>query len=276
MRLVTFRTEFGTRAGRLDGDQVTPLEAPDVGALLATPGWRDRVLAGEEPPRPLDILDLAPVVPRPSKIICVGHNYRGHIEEMGAKVPEHPTLFAKYGRALIGPVDDIVLPRGSDAVDWEAELAVVVGRPIRHADAEEAQGAIAGFTVANDISVRDWQRRTPQWLQGKTFESTTPLGPALVTPDEVGGGDALALRCEVDGEVVQSASSADLVFPPAVLLAYISEILTLDPGDVILTGTPAGVGAARTPPAFLAPGQVVRTVVDGVGELRNTTVKEES
>jgi acylpyruvate hydrolase len=275
MRLVTFRTEFGTRAGRLDDDQVTPLEAPDVGALLATTGWRERALAAEEPPRPLDILDLAPVVPRPAKIICIGQNYRGHIEEMGGEVPEHPTLFAKYARALIGARDDIVLPRVSDSVDWEVELAVVVGKPIRHVEAEEAQGAIAGFTVANDISVRDWQRRTPQWLQGKTFEATTPLGPALVTPDEVDGGTELAIRCEVDGRTVQESTTAEMVFPPAQLLSYISTILTLEPGDVILTGTPGGVGAGRDPQEFLAPGQVVRSVVDGLGECSNATVKEE-
>jgi acylpyruvate hydrolase len=275
MRLVTFRTEFGTRAGRLDGDQVTPLEAPDVGALLAADRWRERALAAEEPPRPLEILDLAPVVPRPPKIVCVGVNYRSHAEEKGQEPPEYPTLFAKFARALVGPRDDIVLPRVSESADWEVELAVVVGSTLRHGDEGEAMEAIAGFTVANDVSVRDYQRRTTQFLQGKTFEATTPLGPALVTPDEVDGAADLAIRCELDGTVVQEARTSDLIFSPAQILSYLSSVVTLEPGDVVLTGTPGGVGEARDPQEWLAPGQVLRLVIDGVGECRNTTVKEE-
>lgn len=274
MRLLTFRTSFGTRAGRLEGDSVTPLDAADVGALLAHPDWAARAASAEEPERDLDALDLAPVVTRPSKIICVGHNYRAHIEEMGAQIPEHPTLFAKFARALVGPRDGIVLPRVSDMVDWEVELALVIGRAVRHADDEEASQAIAGYTVSNDVSVRDWQRRTPQWLQGKTFESTTPLGPALVTPDELDLAEGLTVRCQVDDRVVQESTTADLLFGPARLVSYISQVVTLDPGDVILTGTPAGVGAGRDPQEFLAPGQTLTTSIDGVGECVNPVVKE--
>jgi len=274
MRLLTFRTTFGTRAGHLQEEGVTPLDVPDVGALLALPDWRARVAAAEEPERPLESLDLAPVVLRPGKIICVGHNYRSHIEEVGVDVPEYPTLFAKFAPSLIGAHDDLVMPYASDEVDWEVELALVIGTAVRHADAEQAEAAIAGYTVSNDVSVRDWQRRTKQWLQGKTFEHTTPLGPTLVTADEVDADD-LTIRCSVDDEVKQEGHTSDLLFSAVDLVAYTSQILTLEPGDVILTGTPGGVGRAREPAEFLQPGQVLRSEVDGLGECVNPVVKEE-
>jgi acylpyruvate hydrolase len=273
MRLVTLRTTFGTRAGRLNGEGVTPLDAPDVGALLALPDWQARVEAAEEPDRALTDLDLAPVVTRPGKIICIGRNYRAHAEELGEELPEYPTLFAKFTGALIGPYDPIVLPRASDMMDWEAELTAVIGAAVRHADVEEAAAAIAGYTVSNDVTARDWQRRTPQWLQGKTFERTTPLGPTLVTADELDASD-LAIRCAVDDRVMQQSTTAHLLFSPAELVAYVSEIITLEPGDVILTGTPSGVGAGRTPPEFLAAGQTLTTSIEGIGECRNPVVKE--
>jgi acylpyruvate hydrolase len=275
VRLVTARTRTGRRAARLDGQHLVLLDAPDVGALLAAgPEWRDVAADGGERIA-VEGADLAPVVPAPEKIICVGLNYRSHAEETGLGIPEFPTIFAKYARALVGPRDPIVLARNSEKVDWEAELAVVVGREVRHVDEAEARQAIAGYTVSNDISMRDWQARTRQWLQGKTFESTTPLGPALVTLDELDDPDALRLTCEVDGEIVQDASTADLVFSPAAVVAYVSEIMTLAPGDVILTGTPSGIGARMEPPRFLEPGQVVRTVIEGVGELVNRCVAED-
>jgi acylpyruvate hydrolase len=184
-------------------------------------------------------------------------------------VPEYPTIFAKYAPALIGAYDDIVLPSVSDKVDWEAELTVVVGTPVRHADADAARAAIAGYTVLNDISVRDFQMRTPQFLQGKTFERSTPIGPHLVTPDEL-PDRGLAIGTTLDGETVQSSSTDQLLFGPVDLIVYLSQIITLNPGDVIATGTPGGVGHARKPPRYLAEGTVVVTSIEGVGELRNT------
>ena len=266
------RTPEGTRAARIDGDRLALLPHPDVGAVLV----RGEVgaSAGTEDGGPVAAADLAPPVPRPGKVICLGLNYRSHIEEMGHPRPAHPTLFAKYAEALVGPRDPIVLPAASACPDWEGELGVVVGRRVRHAGPEEARNAIGGYTIVNDVTMRDWQRRTQQWLQGKTFEATTPVGPVLVTPDEVDHAADLLLRCEVDGEVMQEARTSDLVFPPAEIVAYVSTILTLEPGDLISTGTPAGVGDARTPPVYLRPGQVVCTTIEGVGELVNECVAE--
>ncbi|HZU73176.1 MAG TPA: fumarylacetoacetate hydrolase family protein [Acidimicrobiales bacterium] len=272
MRLATLRRPDGsTVAARVEGDEVEELGAPDVRSLLLAGG---AAAAGRGPRHRLDEVDLAPVV-RGGKVICLGLNYRSHIEETARELPRYPTLFAKFTEAIIGPRDPIVLPSASDQVDWEVELGVVIGRPLRHADRNEASAAIAGYTVVNDISVRDWQNRTLQWLQGKTFESTTPVGPVLVSPDEIDHAGALAVRCLVDDQVMQEANTADLLFKPAEVVAYISTILTLQPGDLISTGTPAGVGASRTPPLFLRPGQVVTTAIDGIGELVNRCVAEQ-
>lgn len=273
MRLTTIRTGGATRAAVVDGDRVAELDAPDVGALLAaTPDLDGLSPTGAE--HAWETVDLAPLAPHPPKIICLGLNYANHIAEMGHDPPDVPTLFAKYGEALVGPRDPIVLPRVSAQVDWEAELAFVIGRPTRHADDAAARAAIAGFTICNDVSMRDWQRRTPQWLQGKTFERSTPLGPVLVTPDEVDDARDLELSCEVDGVRRQQARTADLVFDPVGIVRYVSQIVTLAPGDVISTGTPGGVGAGMQPPVFLQPGQVVRTAIEGIGELVNRCVAE--
>ena len=275
MRLVTIRTSNGTRAARLDGDRVIELDAPDVGSLLSDPDWARVAAAGGGAGRDLADADLATLVPTPSKIICLGLNYASHIKEMGRELPEYPTLFAKFPATLIGARDPIVLPRVSEQVDWEVELGVVVGRRARHVSGDAAAAAIAGYTVVNDVSVRDYQSHTNQFLAGKIFEHTTPVGPALVTLDELpGGGIDLAVRCEVDGQVMQDSRTSDLLFSPAEIISYVSDIITLEPGDLIATGTPAGVGAARTPQVWLRPGQVVRTVVEGVGECLNRCLPE--
>ncbi|MBV8983806.1 MAG: fumarylacetoacetate hydrolase family protein [Acidimicrobiia bacterium] len=266
MRLVTIRTPDGTRAGRVDGDTVVLLDAPDAVAALDNPGETGDQIAFAD-------ADLAPVVPRPSKIICLGLNYKSHIEEMGAELPKHPTLFSKFAAALCGARDPIPIPESSNAVDWEGELAFVIGRAVRNAPADEARAAIGGYTICNDVSMRDWQWRTSEWLQGKTWERSTPLGPALVTPDEVDHAADLLLRCEVDGEVMQETRTSDLLFKPVDIVTYVSTIVTLEPGDVFSTGTPGGVGAGMKPPRFLQPGQVVRTTIEGLGELVNECVK---
>jgi acylpyruvate hydrolase len=273
VRLVTVRVDGGTRAGRVEGASIQLLPYPDVGALLADPQWRDRAATGIGT-EPYEEARLAPVVPRPGKIICLGLNYRRHIEEMGRAMPEHPTLFAKFPAALIGARDPIVLPAVATSVDWEVELGVVIGRHARHVSAVDAASAIAGYTVVNDISVRDYQRRTLQWLQGKTFECMTPVGPALVSPDEVDGARDLEVMCEVDGDVKQRARTSDLLFSPAQIVSYISDIITLEPGDLISTGTPGGVGEARTPPEFLRAGQVVTSTIHGIGSLVNVCEAE--
>jgi acylpyruvate hydrolase len=270
MKLATIRTQSGTRAVRIDGAAAIEIDAPDVGTLLRDAGWRAHAERAAGAEHAVASLDYAPLVPRPEKVVCVGLNYRNHILEMGRELPEHPTLFAKYSSALIGARDDIILPRVSEMTDWEVELAVIIGAPARHVDEADALAAIAGYSVLNDVSVRDYQNRTLQWLQGKTFESSTPVGPALVTPDECDHARGLEVVCEVDGEQMQKAVTSDLVHGPAALVSYMSDIFTLVPGDVIATGTPGGVGAARNPPRFLTDGAVVVTRIEGLGECRNT------
>jgi acylpyruvate hydrolase len=247
----------------------------DVGALVRSgSGWQQRALQGGQRVA-LAGTDFAPVIPEPSKVICVGLNYLLHIREGGGEVPTHPTLFAKFPDALTGPYDDIALPAASERVDWEAELVVVIGSPLRGGAPDEAAAAIAGFTIGNDVSMRDWQRRTTQWLQGKTWESCSPVGPALVTIDEVGSARPdLAVSCLVDGETMQDARTSDLLFDPIELVAYASTVVTLRPGDLIFTGTPEGVGAGRTPPRFLQPGEVVTTRIEGLGQMENRFVEE--
>lgn len=271
MQLVTIRTGDTTSAGVLDGGQVRLLPFDDVGEVLRSPAGLSAVERDDG--RVVDYVatDLAPLVLRPGKIICLGWNYISHIEEMGREQPEHPTLFAKFADALIGANDPIRLPIGmSNQVDWEVELALVIGTEVRHADRSEAAAAIAGFTVLNDVSVRDFQRRTTQWLQGKTFESTCPVGPALVTVDEVGSATPdLLVECEINGEPMQVGRTSDLLFDPPEIVRYISSIVRLRPGDLIATGTPGGVGASLTPPVYLADGDVVTTRIEGLGQLVN-------
>ncbi|WGY00340.1 fumarylacetoacetate hydrolase family protein [Nocardioides sp. QY071] len=205
----------------------------------------------------------------PGKVICCGLNYGDHIAETGRERPSHPTLFAKYADTLLADGADIVLPAGVE-IDWEAELAVVVGAELRRADRAEAAQAIGGYTVANDVSVRDWQRRTLQWFQGKAWDATTPIGPVVVPPDAIDPVAGVDVMCRVNGEERQRGNTRTLVFDCATLLSYISTFTVLRPGDIVLTGTPGGVGMGMTPPTYLHDGDVVETEIPGIGTLTNT------
>lgn len=275
MRLATLRTAGTTTAVRIDADAAVEITGvADVGTLLTDPDWRTVARTADGRSHQLSAItpdSWAPVVPTPAKVVCVGLNYRNHIKEMGRPIPDYPTLFAKYPEALIGPYDPIVLPEyAAHAVDWEGELAVILGATARRLDEAQASAAIAGYSVINDVTMRDYQYRTPEWFQGKTFEATTPFGPVMVTADEFElTGE---LRTEVDGEAVQSTTIDDLVFSPAKLVSYISQIFTLRPGDVIASGTPGGVGHARDPQRYLTDGAILTTSIQGIGTITSTVV----
>lgn len=274
MRFATIRTSAGTTAARLESGTLIPLDAADVGELLAS---GDPAAAPARPgatPVPVTEADFAPLVTNPAKVICAGLNYRTHIMETGRELPEYPTLFAKFAETLMGANDDLAIPAVSEKVDWEVELTVVIGTPVYRAGKDEALAAIAGYATSNDVSMRDWQRRTLQWQAGKMFARSTPVGPYLVTPDEVDHARDLEVRCEVDGEVMQQARTSDLLFTPADIVAYASQAITLRPGDLLLTGTTGGVGDARKPPVYLKPGQVLRTYIESLGECVNHCVAE--
>ncbi|XP_034397133.1 fumarylacetoacetate hydrolase domain-containing protein 2A [Cyclopterus lumpus] len=220
-----------------------------------------------------DIQLLSPVS-APEKVVCVGMNYRDHCLEQNAPIPKEPIIFSKFPSAITGPYDDIVLPSESQEVDWEVELAFVIGRGGKHIKVEDALAHVAGFTVANDVSARDWQmkRNGKQWLLGKTFDSFCPLGPALVTTDSVKDPHSLGVRCLVNGDTVQSSNTDQMIFQTEALVAWVSKFVTLTPGDVFLTGTPPGVGVFRMPPIFLKKGDVVECQIDQLGSIINKVV----
>jgi 2-keto-4-pentenoate hydratase/2-oxohepta-3-ene-1,7-dioic acid hydratase in catechol pathway len=222
---------------------------------------------------PLEDTRLAPSVPDPSKIVCVGLNYMDHCLEQNVEVPERPMLFAKFPSALIGPGELITWPAGLSAqVDYEAELAVIIGRTARNVPAQQAYDYIAGYTIANDISARDVQFADVQWVRGKSFDTFCPLGPYLLTRDEVGDPHNLAIRCRLNGELMQDSNTDQLIFKIPQLLEFITSTSTLYPGDIICTGTPDGVGVFRAPPVFLKPGDVIEVEIEGLGRLRNPIV----
>lgn len=274
MRLVRFRPGQGAIGlGLLEGDTVRAVpgwadpEAVLEAGALASLGEASRGAAHAV----ADVVLLAPLV-RPSKVICVGRNYPEHARETGSEPPTEPVIFSKFASAIAGPADDIVLPAlAPRRVDYEAELAVVIGRAGRDIEESAALDHVAGYMASNDVTARDWQlkRNGGQWLLGKTFDSFLPLGPALVTRDEVPDVENVRVRCLVDGEELQNDVIASMIFSIPQVIAHVSRVMTLLPGDLLLTGTPAGVGLSRTPPRWLAPGQVVETVIEGVGTLTN-------
>jgi len=281
MRWVTFSDAGGTRVGRLEGAEVVDLAAaaPELprglAALLgAGPLALGRASSAEGARLALAGLRLEAPIPRPGKILAVGLNYRDHVAETGRELPKVPVIFNKQSTAANGPYDPVHLPRASDKLDYEGELGFVIGRVCRHVPRARAAEVIAGFVVVNDVTVRDWQGRSPTMTMGKSFDTHCPFGPALVTPDEIGDPLALSLQTWVNGELRQSASTRDLIFDPFVLIEHLSTAFTLEPGDLISTGTPAGVAVAMKPPRWLVPGDVVKVEIEGVGVIENRVIAE--
>ncbi len=292
MRLVTFepggpdrRVGGGApRPGLVVGDEVVDLAdravglpATMVGILGGGPAALER--AARVPRGPARRFALASVrlrapVPRPPKVLAIAQNYAAHVAELGRPVPTVPTFFTKQHTCVVGPGDGIEVPRVSGSVDYEGELAMVIGRRCRHVPAELAYQVVAGYTILNDVSVRDWQWRTPTFTMGKSFDTHGPLGPFLVTPDEVGDPHQLTIRTWVNGDLRQDSSTADMIFSCWEQVEHLTTAFTLEPGDVVSTGTPAGVGAGFDPPRWLVAGDTVRVAVDGLGELANPVVDE--
>jgi 2-keto-4-pentenoate hydratase/2-oxohepta-3-ene-1,7-dioic acid hydratase in catechol pathway len=275
LRLVTYRSERGLRAGFLRGDKVVDAwdglggdDHPTVRRLLTREllGEADGQAKGEG--LSLAEIELCPPLPDPEKIICIGLNYRSHAEEAGIDPPGVPTFFAKFRNALVPSGARVSLP--TEKTDYEAEVAFVIGRRCRDVDEGSALEHVAAYTLLNDLSARDLQFATPQWMPGKVFDGSAPCGPALVTPDEAGRHDAIEIELTLNGETMQSASTADLIFSVPTLLAHLSSLMTLEPGDIVSTGTPSGVGSVRQPRVWLKPGDEIVISSPQLGELRTS------
>jgi 2-keto-4-pentenoate hydratase/2-oxohepta-3-ene-1,7-dioic acid hydratase in catechol pathway len=282
MRLATIQTPAGPRPAVRIGDDFVDLlaTAPDLpgtvrGILEGGPEMLRRVAEVAKRPgavcHAVSSVAILPPIPDPHKILCIGLNYRDHAEESGVPLPRDPVLFSKFATSLIGPNAPIVLPKVSTKVDYEAELVLVIGKGGRFIPREQAMGHLVGCMVGHDVSARDWQleKDGKQWLAGKTFDTFAPTGPELVTLDEVGDPHALGIRLRLNGKTMQDSSTSQLIFRADELIAYISQVVTLQVGDLIFTGTPPGVGAARKPPVYLADGDVVEVEIDKLGVLRN-------
>ena len=277
MRLVTYRAGGTTRAGALtaagvlDAAEVLGIEETGVRELIADGGveeLRDS-LEGTDA-APISGAALLPPLPDPDKIVCIGLNYRSHAAEAGIDPPDQPTFFAKFRNALAPADATVKLPAASEKVDYEAEVAFVLGRRCKDVEASDALDAIAGYMLLNDLSARDLQFATPQWMPGKVFDGSAPCGPALVTPDEAGAPDAISFALDLNGERMQEASTSDLVFSVPELVARLSRWMTLEPGDIVSTGTPSGVGSIRQPRVWLKPGDEIVISSPSLGELRTT------
>jgi 2-keto-4-pentenoate hydratase/2-oxohepta-3-ene-1,7-dioic acid hydratase in catechol pathway len=289
MRLVTYEKAGAWWSGVVIEDQLVdtaralgdgePADPAGVNRrLLGDTGALERLqsaaqdLAGRGDAQPLADARLGPPIPDPEKFICLGLNYRDHAAEANMDAPPAPILFAKYRNSLTGPNDPIVLPGVSEKIDYEAELGVVIGPRTKDVSEAAALSRVAGYTIVNDVSARDLQMQTGQWLAGKALDTFAPCGPALVTADEIPDPQRLAVRTRVNDEVVQDASTAEMIFSVAETVAFLSSLMTLEPGDLIATGTPAGVGFARKPPLWLKDGDVVEIEIEGLGALRNPVV----
>jgi len=273
MRLVTFQP-LGKgaipQAGIVSGDRVTGL-GRDMLSVIAS----GRPADSEGPSYELSTVRLLAPIPRPPKFICVGLNYRDHAREAGLEIPSVPTIFSKFSNVVIGPGVTIVLPKISKRPDYEAEFAFIIGLGGRHIPAASALDHVFGYTIVNDVSARDYQMATSQWLMGKTFDTFAPMGPYLVSADEIADPHALDIRLEIDGEELQHSNTRELIFGVPELIEYISSITPLQPGDIISTGTPAGVGLGRKPQRWLKPNETVTIEITGLGKLSNPTVAEQ-
>jgi 2-keto-4-pentenoate hydratase/2-oxohepta-3-ene-1,7-dioic acid hydratase in catechol pathway len=287
MKLVTFSCRGRTAIGKLHAGQVIDLNASDatlpttmLELLAGGPQLMDRARR-VDPERaasyPLADVRLEAPVPNPSKFLAIGMNYRAHAEEAkrhGIEVPDSQVWFNKQVSCVNGPFDPVHMPKVSDKLDYEAELGVVIGRRCRHVAVSDARSVIAGYTVMNDVSVRDWQRRSPTMTLGKSFNTTGPVGPWIVTDDEVADPHALAMRMLINGEIRQQITTGEMIFNIFDQIAYLSTVMTLEPGDLIATGTPSGVGAAMVPPRYVKVGDVMRVEIDGIGHIENTVINE--
>jgi acylpyruvate hydrolase len=277
VRIVSYSGERGVRAGILLGDRVLDAwdglgrsDASSVRELLAEGLLAEADSAAGGDGSPLDRVQLLAPIPDPDKIVCVGLNYRPHAEEAGIDPPQAPTFFAKFRNALAASGATVPLPRVSEKVDYEAEMAFVIGRRCRDVEERQALEFVAGYTLLNDLSARDLQFATPQWMPGKVFDGSAPCGPALVTPDEAGAHDAIEIALTLNGETMQSASTSDLIFSVPALVAHLSRLMTLEPGDIVSTGTPSGVGSVREPRVWLKPGDELVVSSPTLGRLETT------
>lgn len=281
MRLVTYSTGTGPRAGIVLDGRVVSLEPAgylDVVSFLAD---GDKAIAaaqglqaGPDAPALEDVTLHAPI-PKPDKFICIGLNYRDHAIESGMDIPELPTVFTKYPNAVCGPYDDVILPSVSDQVDYEAEFAFVIGKTCKNVAKEDWQDVVFGYTCVHDVSARDYQLATSQWTIGKTFDTFGPMGPVLVSKDEIPDPHNVRISLDLNGETLQDSNTNQFVFDIPYLVEYLSKVMTLEPGDVISTGTPPGVGFARKPPVFMKPGDEAVVRIEGIGELRNRCISDQ-
>jgi len=285
VRLVTFARDGAAVPGLRDGDSIVDLSraAPELAGdwvgILAAGSLQEAqaraAAAGPEARRPAAGLTWLPPIPRPPKILCIGLNYRSHAEELGMAIPEHPIVFARWPASLVGHEAPLVRPKASQQFDYEAELAAVIGIGGRFISRARALDHVAGYAVFNDGSLRDIQFQTSQWTLGKNFDASGAFGPEIVTADELPPGAAgLAVRCRLNGETVQDGNTDDLIFDVAQLIEEISAVMTLEPGDVIATGTPPGVGVGRRPQLFMKPGDLCEMEIEGIGTLRNPVIAE--
>lgn len=280
MKLASFSYQGQARFGRVEGDRIRDLSAAkpaitDLRSFLAAPFDIDP-LAGNLPCYPLTDVSWLPVIPNPEKIICIGLNYESHRQELGLEKPAYPMLFARFASSQIGQGDDIVKPRVSEKLDFEGELAVIIGKAGRHITPETAYQYVAGYSCYNDVSVRDWQMHTQQYTAGKNFDQTGAFGPWLVTRDALPDLASRQITTRLNGQQVQQARLDDFIFDIPALIAYISTLCTLVPGDVIVTGTPAGVGVARKPRLYMQPGDQIEVEIGGIGVLSNLVVAEQT